>query len=102
MLLSLLAMFGCKDKGRETVAEMQTLIHQNLKPGDSEAKIEGFLKQNRIPYDFDAFNHRFQSRVPSSEKTNWIGIESVVMIHIYVNEDRTFKNADVRMVYTWF
>ena len=102
ILILLLAMFGCKDKDREAVAEVDRLIHQNLKPGDPSLKIEAFFKQRNFSYSFDNFNHRYQGGLPSSEKTDKKGVESVIAIYIYVNEDRSFKEAEVRMVYTYF
>jgi hypothetical protein len=101
MLLFPLAMFGCHDKDRDAVAEVQKLIQQNLKPGDSQAKIEAFFKENKLPYDFDRFNQLYLSGIPSSRKTDSKGVESVITIKIYVNQDRSFQKADVRMSYTY-
>lgn len=101
MLLPLLAIFGCNDKDRVAVAEMEKLIHQNLKLGDPAAKIEEFFKQNKLPYDFDRFDQMYQCRIPASEKTDGKGVQSVILIHIYVSEDRSFKKAEVRVSYTY-
>jgi hypothetical protein len=101
MLLPLLAMFGCQDKDKAAVAEVEKLIQQNLKPGDPSAKIEAFFKQHDLPYGFDGLNQRYQSRVPSSEKTDSKGVKSSIGMYIYVNKDRSFQKAEVRMDYTY-
>lgn len=101
MLIPLLAIFGCQDKDKAAVAEVEKLIQQNLKPGDSDAKIVEFFKQNQFPYSFDNFNHRYQSGVPKSEKTDAKGVKSAIAIYIYVNQDRSFQKAEVQMVYTY-
>jgi hypothetical protein len=101
MLIPLLAIFGCQDKDKAAVTEVEKLILQNLKPGDPDAKIVEFFKQNKFPYSFDDFNHRYQSGVPSSEKTDSKGVKSVIAIYIYVNQDRSFQKAEVQMVYTY-
>ena len=101
LLLPLFAIIGCNGKDRTTVAEFESLIQRNLKPGDPAAKIEEFFKQNKLPYDFDRFGQMYQCRVPSSEKTDSKGVESVILIHNYVNEDRSFKKAEDRMSYTY-
>jgi len=102
MLLPLLAMFGCQDKDRAAVAEVQKLFDQNLKPGDPDSKIVALFKQHNIPYDFDRFGFGYQSTIPASRKTDWKGVESVITIYVHLNQDRSFKSVDVRMSYTWF
>jgi hypothetical protein len=97
MLFPLLAMYGCQDKDKAAVADMEGLIQQNLKPGDPAAKIEAFFKQHNLPYGFDRFNQRYESTMDLPGRK----IESVVTIYIYVNEDRSFKRAEVRMSYTY-
>ena len=102
MLIPALAVFGCHDKDREAVAQIQQLIQQNLKPGDPAAKIEAFLQAKKIPYGFDGFAKRYQCRVPSSARTDARGVESVVLIYIYVNADHSFQRAEVEAGYTSF
>jgi hypothetical protein len=101
LLLPFLAMVSCYGKESPSVADIEKLIQQNLKPGDPADKIETFLKQNGFPYNFDAFAHRYESSVPKSESTDAKGVKSVITINIYVNEDRTFQKAEVRTVYTY-
>jgi hypothetical protein len=100
MLLTMLAVFGCHDQNRqdrEAVADMEKLIQQNLKPGDPDAKIEAFFKQHNLSYAFDRFNQGYESGVRLKDRK----IESVVTICIYVNPDRSFNKAEVRMSYTY-
>jgi hypothetical protein len=97
MLLSSAAMFGCHDRDKAAVADMEELIHQTLKPGDSAVKIEAFFKDQNLPYDFDRFNQGYQATMTLEGRA----IESVVTIYIYVNGDHSFKRAEVRMSYTF-
>ncbi len=101
MLLPALAVFGCHEKDREAVAQVEQLIQQNLKPGDPATKIEEFLKQHGFPYNFNEFEHRYETGVPASRKTDSKGVESVITINIYVNPDRSFQRAEVRTTNTY-
>jgi hypothetical protein len=83
------------------VADIEQLIQQNLKPGDPDAKIVEFLKRNGFPYNFNEFEHRYESGVPKSEETDSKGVKSVITINIYVNDNRSFKKAEVRKAYTY-
>jgi hypothetical protein len=96
MLFPLLAMFGCKDKDKAAVADMERLIQLNLKPGDPDTKIETFFRQHKLPYGFDRFGQGYQATMTLEGRA----IESVVTIYVYVNGDHSFKRAEVRMSYT--
>jgi len=81
------------------VHQAESSINQALHAGDSDAKIEAFLRRRGWPFDFDPFNWRYQSRVPGSERPSIIG-DSEVILYIYVAQDRSFQKAEVRRVYT--
>jgi len=103
-VLAPLLFFGvcCAARANDTtVQKLQLLINQSLHPGDSTQKIEAFLREYKLPFDFDPFNSRYQSRVPNSETKSIIGVEGVVIVYIYVAKDRSFQKAEVRRIYTY-
>jgi len=83
------------------VSDVERMIQQNLKPNDPDAKIVEFLTQSSFPYNFNEFEHRYESYVPKSQNTDSKGMGSVIGIDIYVNEDRSFKKVMVETVYTY-
>ena len=101
MLIPIFAIFGCNDKGDPSVAEVEKLIQQNLKPGDPDAKVVDLLNRSGFPYNFNEFELRYESYMPKSQTTDFNGMESVIGIDIYVNKDRSFKRAEVRKVFTY-
>jgi hypothetical protein len=101
VLIPLFAICGCNHKGVPSVAEVEHLIQHNLKPGDPDAKVIALLNQSDFPYSFNEFELRYESHVPKSRATDFKGMKSVIGIDIYVNEDRSFKRAEVRKVFTY-
>jgi hypothetical protein len=97
---SLFALSACH--AREVgAADLQKLIQQSLKPGDSGAEIVRFFEEHKLPYDFDLVNQRYESVVPASQQRNIIGVKSAISIYIYVNKDRSFQRAEVEKFYTY-
>lgn len=104
MAFFLLPLFGChfRDQDREAVVEIEQLLERHLKPGDPASAIEEALRRNGLPFSYDRFSHSYLSSVPSSRKTDWKGMERLIQIQIFVNEDGSLKRTEVRMVYGWF
>lgn len=79
--------------------ELETLINQNLKPGDSSEKIEAFLKEQKWPFAYDRFSSRYSTRYPEGDLDNAF-IKKGIAIWIYVDESKAFARAEVEEVYT--
>ncbi|RUO20978.1 hypothetical protein CWE08_07705 [Aliidiomarina iranensis] len=89
---------GCAEH-MMTSGKVEKLFNETLAVGDSESKIENFLKDHDIAFSYDDFMRRYQCiiRDPSPRKPK--GYHSIV-IHIYVDADRNFQRAEVRDSYT--
>jgi len=89
---------GCAEH-MMTSGKVEKLISEKLVVGDSESRIEDFLKDHDIAFSYDDFNNRYQCiiRDPSPSKPK--GYHSIV-IYIYVDDSKTFQRAEVRDSYT--
>jgi len=81
---------------------MKTVVEASLKVGDSQKIIEEFFSRQKLPVYFDEFNNRYQAKVPDSKQTDWKGLESVMMVYVYVDAHRAVKRTEVKLEYTWF
>jgi hypothetical protein len=83
------------------MTDIEQQIERNLKYGDSDAKILAFFQQNGLPYNFNKYERRYESGLPKSEDVDSKGVKSVVIINIYVNDNGSFKSAEIKKIYTY-
>jgi hypothetical protein len=103
LLVPLLVVTGCRsDPNVAAAAELRARLERDLKEGASPAEVEGFLKRNGLPCSWVEFTREYMCRIESSEWTDWKGIESVIMVRIYMNAAGTLERAEVFPSYTWF
>lgn len=79
--------------------QIEKLINQNLKPGDSESKIVIFFESQGWLYEYDKYSERFQAKSPGT-LTNYFIFEKGIQIYIYLDENMLFKKAEVIEVYS--
>ena len=84
-----------------TIKELETLINDGLSPGDSSQKIESFLDSQGFSFDYDRHSKRYQVGYPGGRKTKESGVKEAIVVRIYVNDDKSFKEVEVKKVYTY-
>ncbi len=82
-----------------TSVKIEKLIDEKLEVGDSVVKIEEFLEKNEIAFSFDDFSNHYQCIIRDPSPNKPAGYHSIV-IYIYVDANKTFKNAEARDSYT--
>lgn len=103
ILFSISLFNGCSNtENFMTINELESLINSHLSPGDSHEKIEKFLREQGFPFGYDRFRKRYYSEYPPARKKYKSGMEETVAVDIYVDDDKTFKDAVVRKLYTYF
>ncbi len=94
LLLGLLV--SCMPEKRDmSVIEIQRIIDTSLQAGDSFERIEEFMKNSHMLYDFDYHESRFQARIDDGQ----VDTDNIA-IYIYVDIDGKFVNAHVERVFT--
>ncbi len=101
MLGLVLVVTGCANKSEVAADRLRAAIGRDLKPGDSEERIVEFMKRNGCTGGFDKFAKRYLCKLSQSKSTSAIGVESEVFADIYVNADRSFIRADVKVLNTY-
>lgn len=92
---------GCQPAANVSPMSIQQDIQASLKPGDSKDKIIEFFNRHNYPYSYNEFLNRFESSVPSSQARNIIGVKSVIIINIYVDNNGDFTRSEVQTVNTY-
>ena len=89
---------GCEEKGM-TADDVEKLIQNNLRVGDSSAAIEAFLDNQKIAHSYDDFNKRYQCIIRDPSPKYPKGRHSIV-IHIYVDKNKNYERVEVRNSFT--
>ena len=103
VLVPLLVVTGCRsDPNVAATAELRARLERDLKEGASAAEVEAFIKRNGLPCTWVERELEYMCRIESSHWTDWKGMESVILVEIYMNGRGTVKRAEVITGYTWF
>ncbi|MCB2263560.1 MAG: hypothetical protein LGR52_11615 [Candidatus Thiosymbion ectosymbiont of Robbea hypermnestra] len=100
-MLSAIIAVSCMGGGNDVkLIELRRDIEQSLTVGDSYEKIERFLNDRGLLYDFDYHSSRFQAAFDVNSDTYDPDLSNVI-VYIYVDNDRRFVKAEVERVYTY-
>lgn len=98
--LVLASCMGVIARDRHQRGEILRTVAQELPVGADQKQIEAFLSRHTVNYSFDDWmSHEY---VGSMTQT-WLDrrlASRKVRVHLRVNADRTFKEAEVRVHYT--
>lgn len=105
LLVSLLSS-GCTNGDNFTLiginktkaVEVRELIANELNVGASSYEVEAFFKRHNIGYSFNRFDQRYQAIIRDVDDS-WI-VDQAVVIHIYVDEEKSFVSSEVRDSFT--
>lgn len=97
-VLLTLSATACTEKSTATSREVQSSIDRALRRGSSAADIERFFREQNLPYTYDRFANRYQSVIRGVSDNP--GIDQAIVIHVYVDDARTFTRAEVRDSFT--
>ena len=96
MIAALLCLVGCSDD--ETLRlSIEKKLHASLSVGDSREKIERVLTENNMPFNFNKYDHRYETGGKPEEKR---AIERVISVYIYVDGSNRLARVEVRNAYT--
>lgn len=98
ILVALTVIPGCS-ANMVTSKKIEKLISSSLEPGDSSDTIEAFLRGQDLSFTYNRFRSRYNSIIRDPAWYKPKGYHSIV-IHIYVDESKTFQRAEVRDSYT--
>jgi hypothetical protein len=76
-------------------ARVRSEFNAALKPGDPSEKIEAYFKGRSLEFDYDKYQHRYQSTMRST-KSNFHAIS----IYVNVDKERRFESVDAFDSYT--
>ena len=105
LLVSLLSS-GCTNGDKFTLiginktkaVEVRGLIANELSVGTSSYEVEAFFRRHNIGFSFNRFDQRYQAIIRDVDDS-WI-VDQAVVIHIYVDEEKSFVSSEVRDSFT--
>ena len=77
------------------------LVAQQLLPHASMLDMQDFMRRHTVRYAFNDLNGHDYAGFLQQSNLDRILFDRAVQIVLYVNEDQTFRSADVRVYYTW-
>lgn len=92
---------SCNDINVLTIkdAELKTFVETYLNPGDSQSKIEKFLKDNAWHYTFNTAELSYEIHYTQGN-INTLLESSKVDIIIFLNHEKEFKDVTINRLYT--
>lgn len=95
ILVVVVFLSGCND-GLPAATDVESDFRAALKLGDSAEKIEAFFQSQKLGFDFDKYQDRYQSiiRSPSTDF-------HAIVIFVNVDKEKRFKAIQAQDSYTW-
>ena len=77
------------------------VVAQELPPRASDAQMADFMQRHTTRYAFDdKYHHEFAGFVPQTQLDQFL-FDRKVRVALKVNEDRTFREAEIQVFYTF-
>ena len=79
--------------------EVRGLIASELEVGASSTEIEAFFKRHQIGNSYNRFDQRYKGIIRDVNDSRIV--DQAVVVHIYVDEDKSFVSSEVRDSFTF-
>lgn len=102
IILLALIVFSCAacSQGYMTSKKVKKLIEQELSVGDSQQKIENFLKKHNVDFSYRERFERYSCIIRNPRNYKNKDYHAIV-IYIYVDDEMSFVSSEVRDSYTF-
>ncbi len=81
---------------KERAEEVRQLIAAELQVGSDAQEIVDFFERHNISYSYDRFSNRYQAVIRDVSPV----LDQAVVIHVYVDREKSFQRAEVQDSFT--
>jgi hypothetical protein len=90
---------ACSEENQMTAEEVKSTIGRELAQGASADAIERFFTTHKLQYTYDRFAKRYQSVIRDASADP--NVDQAIVIHVYVDDSKTFVRGEVRDSFTY-